>query len=394
LRNELASRIGRIRPSATVSITALATRMREQGRDVLSLSAGEPDFPTPEHVIAAAIDAIHSGDTRYTPVAGSTRFRSAVAAKFRRENGLDCSADEVLVSSGAKQSCYNACQALLGPGDEAIVLAPYWVSYPDMIRLAGAEPLIVETTAANDFRLMPEQLEAAITPRTRLLFLNSPCNPTGAVHSREHWQALGEVLARHPRIHVLSDDIYEHIYWADFPFTTFAAACPDLADRTITVNGVSKCYAMSGWRIGYAAGPKTVINAMIAIQSQSTTSACTISQAAACAALEGDQSCVQEMSRAFRERHDFVVAAMNRIPGFSCTATGGTFYAFPRIDDALRAQGIASDTEFCEQLLERVGVALVPGSAFGAPGYLRMSFAVGRSTLEDALDRIGRFVAS
>jgi aspartate aminotransferase len=368
--------------------------MREQGRDVLSLSAGEPDFPTPDHVVAAAIDAIRRGDTRYTPVAGSTRLRSAVAAKFRRENGLDTSEDQVLVSSGAKQSCYNACQALLGPGNEAIVIAPYWVSYPDMIRLAGAEAVIVSTTPENGFRLSPQQLDAAITPRTRLLFLNSPCNPTGAVHDAEDWRGLGEVLARHPRIHVLADDIYEHIYWADSPFATFAAACPELAERTITVNGVSKCYAMSGWRIGYATGPRRVIDAMTTIQSQSTTSACTISQAAACAALEGDQSCVRSMNRAFRERHDFVVAALNRIPGFSCAPGGGTFYAFPRIADELRTRGIATDTDFCEQLLERAGVALVPGSAFGAPGFLRMSFAAGRATLEDALERITRFVAS
>ncbi len=390
---ELSRRMGRIRQSATVSITALATRMREQGRDVISLSAGEPDFPTPSHVQEAVIAALQAGDTRYTPVGGSTRLREAVAAKFRRENGLHVDAEQVLVSSGAKQSCYNACQALLGPGDEAIIPSPYWVSYPDMIRLAEARPVIIETEPEDGFRLSPERLAENLTPHTRLLVVNSPCNPTGAVHTREDWLAIGAVLRDFPRVVVLADDIYEHIYWAESPFTTFATACPDLADRTMSVNGVSKCYAMTGWRIGYAAGPRPIIDAMMTIQGQSTTSACTISQAAACAALEGDQQPVRQMCDAYRQRHDFVIEAVNRIPGFRCAPTGGTFYAFTEISEALTATGMDNDIAFCERLLQDTGVALVPGSAFGAPGYLRLSFTVSLPSLQDALTRMHRFIS-
>jgi aspartate aminotransferase len=389
----LAQRLSRIRPSATVSITARAARLREQGRDVIVLSVGEPDFPTPEHVKAAARDALARNDTKYTPVDGSQRLKEAIVAKFARDNGLRYAPEQVLVSSGAKQSCYNACLALLDPGEEAIVLAPYWVSYPDMVRLADAEPVIVRSSAARGFKISADDLAAAITPQTRLVILNSPCNPTGAVYSRDDWAAIGEVLRAHRRVTILTDDIYEHIYWADSPFTSFAAACPDLYDRTITVNGMSKAYAMSGWRIGYAAGPLPVIKAMTSLQGQSTTNACTISQAAAEAALTGDQECVRAMCTAFKRRHDLFFDGVQQLPGFDCVPASGTFYLFPNVEAAMRQKGAATDVELCEQLLDAVGVALVPGTAFGAPGHLRLSFAASTVTLEDALARMRRFMA-
>ncbi len=392
MSNRLSRRLARISASPTVSITALASRLREQGRDVITLSVGEPDFTPPPHVQAAAIAAIEAGDTRYTPVAGSTALREAVVGKFRRDNHLSFDPDQILVTSGAKQACYNACQALLDPGDEAIVVAPYWVSYPDIVRLAGAKPVIIETAREAGFRLSADQLAEALSQHTRLLILNSPSNPTGAVHTAEDWRALGNVLADYPRVMIVADDIYEHIYWDERPFATFAGACPELIGRTITVNGVSKCYAMSGWRIGYAAGPRHVIAAMTTLQSQSTTSACTVSQAAAVAALSGDQSWLPGMAASFRRRHDLVLEAINAMPGFSCDATSGTFYVFPDISEATRARGLDDDVAFCSQLLEETGVALVPGSAFGAPGHLRISFAVGEDTLREALHRIRRFI--
>ncbi|HLF11267.1 MAG TPA: pyridoxal phosphate-dependent aminotransferase [Gammaproteobacteria bacterium] len=390
----LAQRMQRIQPSATVSLTARAARLREQGRDVIALSVGEPDFDTPEHIKAAAREAIARGDTKYTAVEGARPLREAVAQKFKRDNRLDYHPDQILISSGAKQSCYNACLALLDAGDEAIIPAPYWVSYPDMVRLADAEPVIVHSRFEQGFRISPEQLEAAITPKTRLLILNSPCNPTGAVYSRADWVALGEVLRGHPQIVVLADDIYEHIYWADAPFSSFAEACPDLYERTLTVNGVSKSYAMTGWRIGYAAGAKPLIKAMTSIQSQSTTSACSVSQAAACAALTSDQSRVREMCEVFKQRHELVLNRMRRIPAFECPSAHGTFYVFPKVVEAMRAKRAKNDAAFCEQLLEAADVALVPGSAFGAPGYLRMSFAASAETLDEALTRIERFMTA
>ena len=390
---DLAQRLQRIRPSATVSITARAQRLREQGRDIVVLSVGEPDFPTPQHVKAAAIEALARDETKYTPVDGSRRLKEAIVAKLARDNALTYVPDQVLVSTGAKQSCHNACLALLGPGDEAIVPAPYWVSYPDMVRLADAEPVIVAGAAARGFKITAEQLARAITPRTRLLILNSPCNPTGAVYSRADWVALGDVLRKHPRVVVLSDEIYEHIYWADGPFTSFATACPDLYDRTLTVNGMSKGYAMSGWRLGYAAGAVELIKAMTSLQSQSTTNACTISQAAAAAALVGDQRCVRDMCAEFRRRHDHFFAGIEQLPGFSCVPASGTFYLFPNVAGVMRAKGVATDLEICEQLLEQVGVALVPGTAFGAPGHVRLSFATSMATLDAALERLAQFVS-
>ncbi len=388
----LAHRLQRIQPSATVSITARAGRLREAGRDIIVLSVGEPDFPTPEHIKDAAREALARNDTKYTAVDGSRLLKEAIVAKLERDNGLAYAPDQILVSSGAKQSCYNACLALLDPGDEAIVLAPYWVSYPDMVRLADATPVIVTSTGRHGFKVAAEQLAAAITPRTRLLILNSPCNPTGAVYTREDWAAFGTVLREHPQVVVLTDDIYEHISWADSPFTSFAAACPDLYDRTITVNGMSKGYAMSGWRVGYAAGPVPVIRAMTSLQSQSTTNACTISQAAARAALTGDQQCVRDMCAEFRRRHDFFFAGVGELPGFDCVPASGTFYLFPNVEEAMRTKHAATDVALCEQLLEATGVALVPGTAFGAPGHLRLSFAASTETLTQALGRLRAFM--
>jgi len=390
----LARRLQRIQPSATVSITARAGRLREAGRDMIVLSVGEPDFPTPEHIKAAAREALARNDTKYTAVDGSRALKEAVVTKFERDNGLRYTPDQVLISSGAKQSCYNACLALLEAGDEAIVFAPYWVSYPDMVRLADAEPVIVESTARSGFKVTAEQLAGAITKRTRLVILNSPCNPTGAVYTRADWAALGEVLRRHPNVVILTDDIYEHIYWADSRFASFAAVCPDLYDRTLTVNGMSKGYAMSGWRLGYAAGPVPLIKAMTSLQSQSTTNASTISQAAACAALVGDQQCVRDMCAEFRRRHDFFFAGVRALPGFDCVPAGGTFYLFPNVERAMQLKGAATDIALCEQILEATGVALVPGTAFGAPGHLRFSFAASTETLTAALARLRAFMAA
>jgi aspartate aminotransferase len=389
---ELARRLQRIRPSATVSITARAQRLREQGRDIIVLSVGEPDFPTPEHIKAAAARALERNDTKYTPVDGARALKDAIVAKLARDNGLTYSTDQVLVSSGAKQSCYNACLALLDPGDEAIVVAPYWVSYPDMVRLAEAEPVIVTTTAAQGFKVTPEQLTRALTPRTRLLILNSPCNPTGAVYSAAEWRALGAVLRDHPRVVILSDEIYEHIQWSGERFASFAAECPDLYERTLTVNGMSKVYAMSGWRIGYAAGPVNVIKAMTSLQGQSTTNACTISQAAAREALAGDQTCVRDMAAEFKRRHDAFFARVRVLPGVHCVAAAGTFYLLPNVEGAMRALQLPTDVELCEHLLDEAGVALVPGTAFGAPGHVRLSFAASMATLDAALARLADFL--
>lgn len=390
----LAQRVQRIRPSPTVSITALAGKLREDGKDIIALSAGEPDFPTPENIQEAACEAIRGGDTKYTAVDGVRSLKEAIQEKFKRDNDLDFELDEIVVSNGAKQSCYNACQALLEAGDEVIIPAPYWVSYPDMVRLTNAEAVIIRTTPDQGFQMSPERLQAAITEQTRALIINSPCNPTGAAYPRAAWLALGAILREHPRVFVITDDIYEHIYWGDKPFCSLLTACPDLRDRVLTVNGVSKCYAMTGWRLGYAAGPTELIHAMTTIQSQSTTNASSVSQAAARAALSGDQSFVADACAAYKERHDFVVERLNRLPGFECRPGEGTFYAFPDVTEAIERRGVADDVVFCEQILAETGVALVPGAAFGAAGYLRLSFAADLEILGAALDRIAEFIGS
>ncbi|MEX2124264.1 MAG: pyridoxal phosphate-dependent aminotransferase [Woeseia sp.] len=380
--------MARIRPSPTSAVVALAAELRAAGRNIISLGAGEPDFPTPGHICEAGKKAMDAGQTRYTPVDGTMELKLAIQKKFARDNSLHYEPAQILVSSGAKQTCFNACQAILGPGDEAIVPAPYWVSYPDIIRLADAEPVIIDTVIESGFRISPEQLEAAITPKTRFLFLNSPSNPTGACYSQQQLAALGDVLKDHPSIVIAADEIYEHIHWADTPFCSFAEACPELYDRTITINGVSKCYAMTGWRIGYAGGPQAVISAMKTIQSQSTSNPCSISQAATTAALNGDQASVRKMTSAYRERHDYIVDALNELPGFECRKSDGAFYAFPRVTGALQRQGLSGDSEFVAWLLSEADVAMVPGSAFGAPGYVRISFACSLETLRTAVQRI------
>jgi len=386
----VSKRMAAVKPSPTGAVLALAAELRAAGRDLISLGAGEPDFDTPQHIKDAAIAAINAGQTKYTPIDGTAELKAAITAKFARDNQLEYNASQVVVTSGAKQALFNLCLALLGPGDEAIVPAPYWVSYPDMVRLAGGEAVFVETGIERDFKMTPEQLESAITKRTRLLILNSPSNPTGASYSEAELQALGAVLEKHTGVVILSDDIYEHIHWGSDPFVSFATACPSLQDRTVTTNGVSKAYAMTGWRIGYAAGPVELITAMKTIQSQSTSNACSVSQAAALEALSGDQSCVAEMTAAYRERHDYVVAALNEIDGFECRPGEGTFYAFPRVRGALDALGMQEDVELVEYLLNKADVACVPGSAFGAPSYMRLSFACSMESLEEAIRRIKR----
>jgi aspartate aminotransferase len=387
----LSNRVQRVKPSPTLSVTARVAELRAAGRDIIGLGAGEPDFGTPDHIKAAGIEAIRSGFTRYTAVDGIPELKRAIIAKFRRDNGLEYVPEQILVSCGGKQSFFNLAQALLNPGDEVIIPAPYWVSYPDMVLLADGEPVIIPAGVDTGFKITPAQLAAAITPKTRLFVINSPSNPTGVAYTRAELAALGEVLRQHPQVLIATDDMYEHILWSKEPFSNILMACPDLNARTIVLNGVSKVYAMTGWRIGYAGGPAGLIKAMKKVQSQSTSNPTSISQVAAQAALEGDQGCIQPMVTAFRERHDFVVAALNDIPGVDCLPADGTFYCFPRVQAVIdRMDGIADDIELAEHLLDKAGVALVPGSAFGAPGYIRLSFATGMDTLKTALERLTR----
>lgn len=388
----VAQRLQRVKPSPTMAVSALATELKAQGRPVIDLGAGEPDFDTPDHIKAAAIEAIRAGHTKYTPVEGTAALKKAIIAKFRRDNGLDYAADQIVVSCGAKQTCFNVAMAVLNAGDEAIVPAPYWVSYPDMVKLADGNPVIVSADIDDGFKITPKALQSAITDKTRLVFLNSPSNPTGVAYTAAEWRALGAVLQEHPNIVIAADDMYEHIFWGREPFSSFAAACPALYERTVTINGVSKCYAMTGWRIGYAGGPKGIVAAMKKLQGQSTSNPCSISQAASIAALDGDQNCVREMTAAFKSRHDYIVAALNDVPGFRCIPAAGAFYAFPDVSEAMKAQGIADDTAFAEVLLRQGDVAVVPGSAFGAPGYIRLSFACSIDTLKEAVTRIRRIV--
>jgi len=383
-----------IKPSPTGAVLALTAKLKAAGRDIISLGAGEPDFDTPQYIKDAAQAAIEAGETKYTPIDGTPSLKTAIQAKFARENQLEYDTAQIIVSTGAKQCLFNLCLGLLGPGDEAIILAPYWVSYPDMVRLAGAEPVVVSAGIEQDFKITAQQLNAAISDKTRLIILNSPSNPTGASYSVSEFEALGAVIAEHPNIVVAADEIYEHIQWSDEPFASFAATCPNLFERTITINGVSKAYAMTGWRIGYAAGPQELISAMKTIQSQSTSNPCSISQVAAQAALDGDQSAVAEMTAAYKKRHDYIVSALNEIDGFECRRGEGTFYAFPRVSGALENLGLAGDADLVELLINKAEVACVPGSAFGAPGYMRLSFACSLETLEEAITRIKRALAA
>jgi aspartate aminotransferase len=377
-----------------LAVTARAAKLKAEGKDIIGLGAGEPDFDTPLHIADAGVDAIRKGITRYTAVDGTAELKDAIVAKFRRDNDLTYTRSQILVSSGAKQTCFNLCAALLDPGDECVIPAPYWVSYPDMVLLADGVPVCVYGGPEQGYKITPAQLAAAISPRTKMLFLNSPSNPTGAAYTRAELQALGAVLAQHPQIIIASDEMYEHIYWASEPFSSFAQANPRLYDRTVTINGVSKAYAMTGWRIGYCGGPADLVAAMSTIQGQSTSNASSISQRAATVGLNGDQACVAEMNKAFKARHDFVVAGLNAIAGISCLRGAGTFYAFADVTGAMRSLGIEDDTAFAECLLVEAGVAVVPGSGFGAPGHMRISFACSMQMLEDALRRIARVVAN
>ena len=386
---KLAARVAAIKPSATMAVTAKAKELQAAGRKVIGLGAGEPDFDTPQHIKDAAKAAIDRGFTKYTAVEGTPELRRAIVDKFARENGLSYQPAQVLVSSGGKQSFYNLAQVLLEEGDEVIIPAPYWVSYPDIVLLAGATPVVLETDLDSHFKITPAQLEAAITPRTKLLVLNSPSNPTGSVYSEAELAALGQVLLRHPQVWIASDDMYEHIRWDGAPFRNILNACPALYERTMVLNGVSKAYSMTGWRIGYAAGDARVISEMAKIQSQSTSNACSISQVAAQAALEGDQGFIQQMNTAFKQRHDFVVAALNDIKGIRCAPADGAFYCFFSVADAIAATpGVSDDVAFAAWLMEKAEVALVPGSAFGAPGYLRLSFATSLDNLKEAMRRL------
>jgi aspartate aminotransferase len=390
----LSRRVQRVKPSPTVALTGRVAQLRAEGKDIITLGAGEPDFDTPTHIADAGVEAIRKGFTRYTPVEGNADLKDAIIAKFRRENGLEYQRRQVLVSTGAKQTIFNLILALIDAGDEAVIPAPYWVSYPDMVMLADGIPVTPYADPAQGYKISAAQLEAAITPKTRLFILNSPNNPTGAAYTRAELRALGEVLMRHPRVVICTDDMYEHIYWAEEPFVSLASVCPELYDRIVTTNGVSKAYAMTGWRIGYCGGPVELVTAMAIIQSQSTSNPSSIAQKAAVTALNGDQSCVRKMNEHFRQRHDFIVAGLNNLPGVTCLPGAGTFYAFANVERAMQLVGAPDDNAFAEQLLDHGGVAVVPGSSFGAPGHMRLSFACSMETLREALQRMDKTLKS
>jgi len=393
------SALARVKPSATLAVTARARELKREGRDVVGLGAGEPDFDTPENVKAAAIDAIMRGETRYTDVDGIPELKAAVAAKFARENGLTYETSQIHVAPGGKAVLYNALVATLSPGDEVIVPAPYWVSYPDMVLLAGGEPVTVVAHEADGFKLRPEALEAAITPRTKWLILNSPSNPTGAAYTGPELEALAAVVRRHPHVWVMTDDMYEHLIYGDFDYLTFAQVAPDLIDRTLTVNGVSKAYAMTGWRIGYAGGPKGLIDLMRKVAGQTTSNPSSISQWAAVEALNGPQDFIRERAQAFERRRDLVVSMLNQASGVRCPNPEGAFYVYPSIEGLIGKTAsdgtvIDGDDAFVSALLDAEGVAVVQGSAFGLSPYFRISYATSEDVLEEGCRRIQRFCAS
>ncbi len=385
---QLSQRVGRVKPSPTLAITALAAQLKASGRDIIGLGAGEPDFDTPEHIKQAGIEAIQTGQTRYTAVDGTPALKQAIIRKFKRDNGLDFTPKQILVSCGGKQSFYNLCQALLNADDEVIIPAPYWVSYPDMVLLADGVPVIVVADQTENFKLSAAKLEAAITPKTRLFVINSPSNPTGVAYTGEELAALGEVLRRHPHVLIATDDMYEHVLFEGRKFVNILNVCPDLYDRTMVLNGVSKAYSMTGWRIGYAGGPEKLIEAMTIIQSQSTSNPTSISQYAAVVALDGDQGFIQTMVSAFEQRHAFVLKAFNAMDGVDCLPADGTFYSFPNVDGMIQRLGLENDAALASYLLDKTGVAVVPGSAFGLDGHIRISFATSMANLENALGRI------
>jgi len=391
---ELSNRVQTIKPSPTLAVTARAAKLKAEGKDIIGLGAGEPDFDTPQHIKDAAIAAINKGLTKYTAVGGTPGLKNAIVAKFKRENNFDFEAKQILVSCGGKQSFFNLVLSVINPGDEVIIPAPYWVSYPDIVLIAEGKPVFINTGIEQNFKISAAQLEAAITPKTKMFVINSPSNPSGAVYSNDELKALGEVLRRHPQILIATDDMYEHILLSDQKFINIANACPELFPQTMVLNGVSKAYSMTGWRIGYCGGPAHIITAMENIQSQSTSNPSSISQAAAEAALNGDQSCMNPMVAAFKARNIFVTEQLNQIRGFRCLSSDGAFYAFADVRQSIESLYkrnlivAQNDIVFSEYLLENAGVAVVPGSAFGCEGYIRLSFATSLENLQQALSRI------
>lgn len=391
--NDLATRVQRIQPSPTLAVSARADELISSGKNIINLSLGEPDFDTPDFIKEAAIKAIEKGMTKYTAVDGITSLKKAIIHKFERDNQLKYEYNQILVSCGAKHSLYNLFAALLNPNDEVIIPAPYWVSYPDMVKLMDAIPVIVPTDLAQHFKMTPAQLASAITPKTKLVILNSPSNPSGIAYTADELKALGKVFLNNPQVMVVTDDIYEHTLWGTESFSNILMTCPALYSQCIVVNGVSKSYAMTGWRIGYAAGPAPLIAAMKKIQSQSTSNPASISQAAAEAALNGDQSCITVMTKAYKERHDYIVDALQKMPGIKVMPSDGTFYSFPSVEDVIKnSSTVKSDTEVAEYLLTEAGLALIPGTAFGTPGYLRISYATSMEKIKDAMGRMHKAI--
>ncbi len=395
----LSDALGRIKPSPTIAVTNKAAELKAQGKDVIGLGAGEPDFDTPDHIKEAGIEAIRSGQTKYTGVDGTPALKKAVAEKFKRENGLEYAVDQITINSGGKHTIFNALMATVNAGDEVIIPAPYWVSYPDMVQLAGGTPVFIEATIDTGFRITPEQLDAAITPKTKWVILNSPSNPSGAAYSAEHLRGLADVLLKHPHVWILSDDMYEHIVYDDFKFATIAAVEPKLYDRTLTMNGASKAYSMTGWRIGYAGGPKQLIKAISAIQSQSTSNPCSVSQAAAVAALNGPQDFLKERAKVFQQRRDLVVKMLNDAEGLNCPTPEGAFYVYPSCAGLIGkttpdGKVLNNDEDVASYLLESVGVAVVHGAAFGLSPHFRISYATSTEVLTEACTRIQKACAA
>ena len=390
--HQVSERMNRVLPSATSAVLNLAAKLREEGKDIISLGAGEPDFDTPLHIKEAAIKAIKDGHTKYTAIDGTLTLKKAIINKFKQDNDLIYDFDQIIVSSGAKQTLFNLCMGLLQYGDEAIIPTPYWVSYPDMVRIADATPRFIATDIESNFKISPKILEDSLNNKTRLIFLNSPSNPTGSCYTKEELIEIGNVLLNYPNVIIASDDIYEKIHWGKSEFYNIGTAVPELNNRVISINGVSKCYAMTGWRIGYAGGPREIITSMKTVQSQSTSNPCSISQIAATEAINGNQDCVENMVIEYKKRNDFIINALNKIPGFECNSADGAFYAFPRVDKAIQSNNLKNDIELAALILNKAGVVVVPGTPFGAPGYIRLSYACSLNDLEKATDRITKAI--
>ena len=384
----LSNRVQKVKPSATITISAKAMELRANGIDVISLSAGEPDFDTPEHIKKAAIEAINKGQTKYTQVDGTPELKDAIINKFSKDNNLHYQRENIIVSTGAKQTLFNLFQSVLGSDDEVVIISPYWVSYPDMVILADANPVIMKTHQEDNFDIDMDSFRAALTDKTKLLILNSPSNPTGITYTKAQYESMGKILSDYPNVLIATDDMYEHIYWGNEPFTSFAEVCPNLFDRTITINGVSKAYAMTGWRIGYCGAPKSIVQGMKKIQGQSTSNPSSISQVAAIAALNGPHDAVNMMVGEYKKRHDYLCDALNKINGFNTSPGTGAFYLFPEVSSVIESKGFADDIEFSSFLIDQANVAVIPGSAFGAEGCIRISYATSMELLKESIARI------